>query len=64
VSGRWAASRVVRSALGLGAIRHTCGAEQPGGGEVGRDARGPDDRAAVRSGGQSGGGEVERMACR
>jgi hypothetical protein len=38
------------------------GAGQPGGGEVGRDARGPDDRAAVRSGGQSGGGEVERMA--
>jgi hypothetical protein len=38
------------------------GAGQLGGGEVGRDARGPDCRAAARSGGQSGGGEVERTA--
>jgi hypothetical protein len=36
------------------------GAEQPGGGEVGCDTRGPDGRAAVRSGGQLGGGEVRR----
>jgi hypothetical protein len=31
------------------------GAEQPGGGEVGRDARGPDDRAAARMEGWPGG---------
>jgi hypothetical protein len=37
------------------------GARQPGSGEVRRDARGPDGRAAVRSGGQSGDGEVRRM---
>jgi hypothetical protein len=37
------------------------GAGQPGGGEVRRDARGPNGTAAVRSGGQPGSGEVRRM---
>jgi hypothetical protein len=40
------------------------GAGQPSGGEVGRDARGPDVRAAARSGGQPSGGEVGGRAVR
>jgi hypothetical protein len=40
------------------------GAGWPGSGEVGRDARGPDDRAAVRSSGQLGGRKVRRMVRR
>jgi hypothetical protein len=40
------------------------GVGQPGGGEVGRDARGSGGGAVVRSGGKPGGGEVRRTARR
>jgi hypothetical protein len=57
---------------GRRAVGHTHGAEQPGGersgthvgarqssgDEIGRDARGPDGRAAAGTGGQPGDGEV------
>jgi hypothetical protein len=64
VSERRPVSRVVRPALVLGVVNTHVGAKWLGGSKVGRDTRGPDNRAVLRSGGWSGSGEVERTAGR
>jgi hypothetical protein len=49
---------------GIGAGSNWAHMWGPDGSEVGCDARGPDGRAAARSGVSPGGGEVERTAGR